>query len=214
MRSPLASLAPAAAVLTLLLPPAAGSAVAPTPGAAASAGRALTPAVGSAAPGGSGAGGVAPPAQAAHPSRTGLRARARWVWPLSPRPAVVRGFEPPPKPWASGHRGADLAGHAGQEVLAAGDGVVSFSGVVAGRGVVTVRHGGGWRTTYEPVLDRLPRGTSVAAGDRLGVLGGGEASHCAPRLCLHWGALTGESDYHDPLLLLGLGRPILLPLPD
>ncbi len=30
------------------------------------------------------------------------------VWPLDPEPDVTRGFEPPPGPWAAGHRGVDL----------------------------------------------------------------------------------------------------------
>src|SRR3712207_6926505 len=32
------------------------------------------------------------------------------VWPLRPRPEVVRGFDPPDVRWGSGHRGVDLAG--------------------------------------------------------------------------------------------------------
>lgn len=141
--------------------------------------------------------------------------RGGWTWPLEPAPTVVRPFEPPPRPWASGHRGVDLAGHPGLAVLAAGPGVVAFSGVVAGRGVVTVRHPGGWRTTYEPVTARVPEGRAVRAGERIGRLAGGEDSHCAPQTCLHWGAVTGEADYHDPLLLLLGHEPVvLLPLLD
>ncbi|BAS13167.1 hypothetical protein AHiyo8_14700 [Arthrobacter sp. Hiyo8] len=34
--------------------------------------------------------------------------RPDWAWPLSPKPAVLRGFDPPDKPWLSGHRGVDL----------------------------------------------------------------------------------------------------------
>ena len=33
---------------------------------------------------------------------------AGWSWPLSPRPAVLRAFDPPARPWLSGHRGVDL----------------------------------------------------------------------------------------------------------
>lgn len=146
------------------------------------------------------------PADAAQPAPRG------WRWPLSPRPEVVRPFAPPPQPWASGHRGVDLLGRDGQAVLAAGAGVVAFSGVIAGRGVVVVAHLGGWRTTYEPVRGRLPRGTAVAAGEALGTLDP-TGSHCAPRACLHWAALTGRHDYHDPLSLLGRSEPVLLPLP-
>lgn len=156
--------------------------------------------------------GVAAAAGAVPSSRSPARPRGQWMWPLRPQPAVVRGFEPPAQRWAGGHRGVDLAGGTGQAVRAAGDGVVGYSGVIAGRGVVTIRHAGGWRTTYEPVDDRLPEGTVVAAGEPIGQLAGGPANHCAPRVCLHWGAITGVADYRDPLVLLGLGHPVLLPL--
>ncbi|MDF8263825.1 M23 family metallopeptidase [Luteipulveratus flavus] len=134
-----------------------------------------------------------------------------YVWPLSPPPAVVRRFEPPPKPWLPGHRGVDLEGGAGSVVLAAGSGRVVFSGVVAGRGVVSVEHAGGWRTTYEPLIDRVARGTAVGAGTTIGRLDTA-ASHCAPATCLHWGLVTGPDEYRDPLLLLGARRPVLLPV--
>ena len=132
-----------------------------------------------------------------------------WGWPLEPRPAVTRPFRVPPTPWSAGHRGVDLAGHVGQPVLSAGAGRVSFSGVVAGRGVVVVAHSGGLRTTYEPVDGGPAVGTRVARGDPLGVLSA-VGSHCRTA-CLHWGLRDGET-YRDPLLLLGLGPPVLLPL--
>ncbi|TWP35550.1 M23 family metallopeptidase [Leekyejoonella antrihumi] len=134
-----------------------------------------------------------------------------YVWPLTPQPQVVRGFEPPPQPWAAGHRGADLLGEAGQVVHAAGPGTVSFSGAIAGVGVVSVTHPNGWRTTYEPVDDRAATGTKVAAGARIGALASA-GSHCAPRSCLHWGLLVAADTYRDPLTLLEDRRPILLPL--
>jgi murein DD-endopeptidase MepM/ murein hydrolase activator NlpD len=112
--------------------------------------------------------------------------------------------------WAAGHRGVDLLAGVGRPVLSAGDGVVAFSGVVAGRGVITVRHAGGLRTSYEPVEARLTSGTLVHRGARIAVIGA-TAGHCAPLTCLHWGAISGQT-YRDPLSLLGFSRPILLPL--
>ncbi|GAA2756814.1 hypothetical protein GCM10009872_21740 [Actinopolymorpha rutila] len=87
--------------------------------------------------------------------------------------------------------------------------MVTYAGLLAGRGVVTVRHGD-LRTTYQPVTPKIPVGAHVDAGDELGLLrtAGG---HCAPRTCLHWGLLRGD-DYLDPLSLLGTGPPRLLPL--
>lgn len=136
--------------------------------------------------------------------------RGSFTWPLAPRPAVHRRFEPPASQWSSGHRGADLLAAVGQPVLSGGDGVVAFSGVIAGRGVITVRHSGGLRTTYEPVDERLAPGTLVHRGSSVGVLSPAPG-HCVPGHCLHWGAISGHT-YRDPLSLLGFGRPILLPL--
>jgi murein DD-endopeptidase MepM/ murein hydrolase activator NlpD len=141
---------------------------------------------------------------------TGVALRAGFVWPLSPRPDVLRRFEQPRSQWSSGHRGVDLLAAVGQPVLSAGDGIVAFSGVVAGRGVLTVQHSDGIRTTYEPVDERLASGTLVHRGTPVGVLSVGPG-HCLPLHCLHWGAISGEA-YRDPLSLLGFGRPVLLPL--
>ena len=145
---------------------------------------------------------LVPPARAADVDPVG-------VWPLRPRPEVVRGFDPPEVTWGSGHRGVDLAGWPGQEVLAALAGTVTFAGMLAGRGVVVVAHGD-TRTTYEPVLATVDVGTRVAQGARIGRLTYAR-SHCLPRACLHWGWLRDET-YLDPLGLVG-ARPVrLLPL--
>ncbi|MEO6143340.1 MAG: peptidoglycan DD-metalloendopeptidase family protein [Dermatophilaceae bacterium] len=139
-----------------------------------------------------------------------VAARGVFAWPLSPRPPVNRRFEPPASRWSSGHRGVDLLAAVGQPVLSSGDGVVAFSGVIAGRGVITVRHSGGLRTTYEPVDERLASGTLLQRSARIGIISP-TPGHCEPRHCLHWGAISGDT-YRDPLSLLGFGRPILLPL--
>lgn len=135
------------------------------------------------------------------------------IWPLSPEPDVIRPFEPPPHPYASGHRGVDLAGQPGQAVLAALPGTIGFAGSIGGKPVVTVLHGGR-RTTYEPVVASVERGQSVAAGDVLGRLALVD-SHCFPAACLHWGLVVGKGDdeqYADPLSLVGSGPVRLLPL--
>ncbi|WP_426244026.1 M23 family metallopeptidase [Nocardioides sp. LHG3406-4] len=132
------------------------------------------------------------------------------VWPLSPEPEVVAGFDPPDDPWGAGHRGVDLAGMPGQAVLAATAGRVTFAGQLAGRGVVVVDHGE-TRTTYEPVTATVRVGDEVQAGGAIGRLTV-PMSHCFPRACLHWGWLRGDT-YLDPLELVGEGGEIrLLPL--
>lgn len=144
--------------------------------------------------------------------RAGPTPRAQAVWPLSPDPPIRRPFEAPPQPWAAGHRGVDLLATSGQTVRAASAGRVTFSGVVAGRGVVSVEHANGWRTTYQPLTDRVPVGTVVSPGTTIGRLSA-TGSHCAPDACLHWGLLVAPDQYRDPLTLLGVRRQIvLLPL--
>ena len=136
--------------------------------------------------------------------------RTGWCWPLDPAPAVLRPFERPASTWGRGHRGVDLAAVEGQAVLAVSAGVITHTGVVAGRPTVTVLHRGGIRTTYEPVLSSLPVGSRVAAGQTIGTLAL-TGSHCGASACLHLGALRGSS-YLDPLRLLRGGPVILLPL--
>ncbi|WP_460665166.1 M23 family metallopeptidase [Kribbella swartbergensis] len=131
------------------------------------------------------------------------------VWPLTPRPAVVRGFELPAKPWLPGHRGVDLAGSPGQPVLAATSGTITYAGQLAGRGVVVLTTGPR-RTTYEPVVPALPVGTPVTPGTVIGHLSAA-GSHCAPATCLHWGLLQG-TQYLNPLTLLPNPPIRLLPL--
>jgi len=131
------------------------------------------------------------------------------VWPLEPQPDVVSGFDPPLSTYGPGHRGVDLAGTAGQKVRAAAGGRVTYAGSLAGRGVVVVSHGT-TRTTYEPVEAGVKRGSVVPAGAVIGTLQT-FGSHCAPRVCLHWGLIEGEI-YRDPLTLVGAGPVRLLPL--
>ncbi|HEX6337798.1 MAG TPA: peptidoglycan DD-metalloendopeptidase family protein [Jiangellaceae bacterium] len=134
-----------------------------------------------------------------------------WTWPLGhAEAAIVHAFDPPDEPWRPGHRGVDLAGTEGSAVYAAGTGVVTYAGLVAGVGVVTVTHGE-LRTTYQPVAAAVGVGQHVEAGQKIGTLDV-TSSHCAPSACLHWGLLRGDV-YLDPTsLITPAGRPRLLPL--
>lgn len=131
------------------------------------------------------------------------------VWPLQPAPRVLEGFDPPGTPWGAGHRGVDLAGSVGQVVHTALAGRVTVAGPVAGRGVVVVDHGT-TRTTYEPVAASVRVGDLLTQGQRVGALELA-GSHCFPQACLHWGWKRG-STYLDPLLLVGGGTIVLLPV--
>ena len=87
------------------------------------------------------------------------------------------GFDRPPQNWLPGHRGVDLVGRTGDQVYAAGNGVVTFAGSLAGKGVVVIKHGP-VRTTYEPVTASVLVGSKVKVGELIGRLAPGQ-SHCA-----------------------------------
>lgn len=135
------------------------------------------------------------------------------------QPTVVRGWEPPPAPWAAGHRGVDLAASAGAVVRAAAPGRVAYAGTVARRGVLTLEVSRSGRpplrTTYEPVRSTVRKGQRVTAGQPVAVLQHGGPFHCREP-CLHWGLRRGKT-YLDPLSLLppsmlGGGPSRLLPI--
>jgi murein DD-endopeptidase MepM/ murein hydrolase activator NlpD len=94
-------------------------------------------------------------------------------------------------------------------VRTAGAGTVAFAGRVAGRGVISVAHADGLRTTYEPVTAAVAAGDAIAGGVPIGTLEPGHPG-CPAAACLHWGLRRGGL-YLDPLALLGLGRVRLLP---
>lgn len=144
------------------------------------------------------------------PRPLGAQARqVAWVWPLTPRPTVVHPFRAPTGPYGPGHRGVDLSAQVAAAVRSPAVGVVSFAGVVADRGVIVVDHGGGVRSTFEPVVGWLPVGTRVNAGDRVAGLAA-TSWHCGSP-CLHWGVRVG-AEYVDPLHYLGPVRVVLLPM--
>ncbi|MEU7942836.1 M23 family metallopeptidase [Microbispora bryophytorum] len=132
-----------------------------------------------------------------------------WRWPLAMPARPIRGFDPPPQRWLAGHRGVDLAVRPGERVMATGPGVVGLAERVAGRGVVTISHSDGLRTTYLPVRALVRPGDVVAAGQVIGIVEEDAVAHCTT-VCLHWGLLRGRL-YLDPLLLFGRGQVRLLP---
>lgn len=132
-----------------------------------------------------------------------------WSWPLSPRPAVLRAFDPPARPWLSGHRGVDLqAAFDGAPVTSPALGTVSFVGMVVDRPVVVIDHGNGLRSSFEPVDSTLRPGDAVGRGSALGRELPG---HCGGTPCIHWGVRRGD-EYLNPLAFVMDLRPsILLP---
>ncbi len=159
---------------------------------------------------GGGASHAPPGASPAPVSLAAPVAPVSYTAPVSGPVRVLRGFRPPPGPYAPGHRGVDLAVPASGVVRAAAAGVVDFAGDVAGRGVVVLRHHDGVRTEYEPVRPAVRAGALIVAGEPIGRVSGVHGT-CPPDRCLHWGARRG-GDYFDPLTLLrALGPVRLLP---
>lgn len=116
--------------------------------------------------------------------------------------SVLRAFDKPPQNWLPGHRGVDLALPVGSPVLAAGAGVVAFSGSVAGTPTISIDHADGIRTTYQPAHPVVRQGEQVATGQEIGRLA--YATDGWPGL--HWGARIGD-DYQNPLALLS--KPVI-----
>ena len=150
---------------------------------------------------------LSPQAAAAEPASPTV---ALWTAPLDGGLTVTRPYDPPPDPFGAGHRGVDLGSAPGAPVRAAGDGVVVFAGMVAGRPVVSLDHADGLRTTYEPVAPAVAAGQRVTRGSPIGTLTAGHAG-CPVEACLHWGLRRGEA-YLDPLALLRPPRIRLLPV--
>ncbi|MCY1250485.1 hypothetical protein D9M72_641320 [compost metagenome] len=75
--------------------------------------------------------------------------------------------------------------------------------------MITIDHGNGLRSSFEPVESSLPAGAAVSRGD---VIGTAVTGHCGSLPCVHWGVRRGE-EYINPLSLVTDLRPsILLPV--
>ena len=146
------------------------------------------------------------------------------------RPRVVHPFEKPAQRWSTGHRGVDLAvPENDRRVYAPAPGKVVFSGTVVNRQVLVLAHPDGRRSTFEPMDEALPVGTTVAAGEVIGtvaVTAGGTSERPYRRCttaCLYWGVRQGgtrgdgsgkDAEYINPMSLLSSKEPsILLPVP-
>jgi murein DD-endopeptidase MepM/ murein hydrolase activator NlpD len=97
---------------------------------------------------------------------------------------VVTSFAPTGR--YSGHWGIDIATVEGSDVRSAEPGVVTFSGSVAGNESITIDHGGGLKTSYSYLSERLVvKGTRVGSGAIVGTTGLGhelEALHFSVRI--------------------------------
>lgn len=146
-------------------------------------------------------------ASPAHGADVRAVAESGWVWPATAF-VLERPYAAPAHRYGAGHRGIDLRLLDDLSVHSPADGLVAFVGDVAGRGVVTIDHGGGLVTTLEPVTPSVDPGEAVARGGPVGHLAlGGHVEAGA----LHFG-VRRDGEYVNPLLLLGgVPRAVLLP---
>ena len=172
------------------------------------------------------------PSSAHVPSTVELTAsRLRYRSPTTEsRPRVIHPFEKPAQRWRAGHRGVDLAvPENDRRVYAPAPEKVVFSGTVVNRKVLVIAHPDGRRSTFEPMDEALPVGTTVAAGEIIGTVadaadGNSERPYqrCSTP-CLYWGVRQGgtrgdgsgkTAEYINPMSLLESKEPsILLPVP-
>lgn len=111
---------------------------------------------------------------------------------------VIKGFDPPAKPWLPGSRGVEFSASPGEPVRTVTAGVVVFAGQVAGTGAVSIMLPDGRRTTHMPVVPVVAVGDVVIPGQVIGLVGVGPP--CS-RTCLHWGLKKG-TEYQNPMTLL------------
>jgi murein DD-endopeptidase MepM/ murein hydrolase activator NlpD len=129
-----------------------------------------------------------------------------WRWPVGVPRTVLRPYVAPATPYSAGHRGIDLVISEGL-VMAPANGTVHFAGVVVNRPVVSIDHGEGVISSYEPVTTDLKKGDPVSRGDPIGQAIPG---HCSV-LCVHFGVRI-DGEYISPLSMLDeIPYAVLLP---
>jgi len=153
------------------------------------------------------------PALAEEPEPLGVSSLV-WRLPLTPPVKLIQHFRQPSSDYSAGHRGVDYQVSLGEEVLAPAGGLVWFVGRVVDRNIVTLKHGSGILTEFEPICSTLSAGDVVAIGDVIGAVCDAASSyrqHCDAARCLHF-SMRFEGQYLSPLALIGgLNPSRLLP---
>ncbi|CAB4633995.1 unannotated protein [freshwater metagenome] len=127
---------------------------------------------------------------------------------------VVNHYRQSESEFSAGHRGVDYSVEIGQGVFAPSNGQVHFVGTVVDRQLVSIDHGNGLLTAFEPVCSSLLAGEDVVQGDLIGEVCEGEKDyqpHCPQITCLHF-SVRKDSEYLSPLWFTGeLSPSRLLP---
>ncbi|WEV71758.1 peptidoglycan DD-metalloendopeptidase family protein [Bifidobacterium sp. ESL0790] len=139
---------------------------------------------------------------------TGKECKAQFIWPVHPA-VVIRKFNGPARKWEPGHRGVDIAAVEGTPLTAPASGFISFVGLVAGKSVVSIRHGR-FTLTFEPAQTELPIGTPLVKGAPFATVAG-VSDHCTG-VCVHWGVKDAKRNYTDPEHKVRKEKIVLKPL--
>src|SRR5690606_28598705 len=83
-----------------------------------------------------------------------------WQWPSSTQ-QIIRPFIVPAKITDPQHRGLDIAAAPATQLRSPSAGTVLFSGRVAERSVLTIDHGMGLVSTFDPIMTELRTGDPV-----------------------------------------------------
>ena len=139
----------------------------------------------------------------------GIRPPEIWAKPI-PFFQVEHQFSAPVSLYGSGHRGLDFALEAEQSVLAPTSGLVTFSGPVVDRNIVTITTSSGYLLSFEQICSLLLPGDFVRRGQELGKLcsiNEDFESHCES--CVHF-SVRSNRGYLNPELFLGTLLPSVL----
>ena len=94
----------------------------------------------------------------------------KFLWPVPSTTRISSNFG---RRWGRPHTGIDIPGKRGAEIIAAGDGVVTFSGRMSGYGkVVVIKHANGFATVYAHNRKNfVKKGQKIARGQLIGQIG-------------------------------------------
>jgi murein DD-endopeptidase MepM/ murein hydrolase activator NlpD len=138
----------------------------------------------------------------------------RWPIPTAPK-TIPKGYRfGAPRSSGRKHRGVDL-GKMGTPVLAADDGVVTFTGWSKGLGglMIYIKHAGGWQTRYMHMMTGsilVKKGQKVTAGQQIGKAGSTGITYSAPHL--HFETLLDGKHLDPEKVLAGGGLVTVLAL--